>query len=542
MAPTAFARALPGLAAVPGRVLSWLLLVAVAFATRPLMPVDETRYVSVAWEMWQRGSFLVPYLNGVPYSHKPPLLFWLIQLGWWLFGVNSWWPRLLPSLFALANLALTASLASRLFGPARGERELAPLVLSGFFLWTFFTTTLTFDMMVAFFTLVVMAGLWQATHGRAAAGFALVAVGLGLGILAKGPVLLLLTLPALLSAPWWLSRAPEGGWGRYWLGALAALLGAVVIALAWAWPAGQAGGEVYRRAIFLSQTTDRLVSAEAHRQPFWFYLAILPAALFPFFFWPRFWRGLAALDRRDSGVRLALVWALVPLLLFTLISSKQPHYLLPLLPAVALLAARTFSAEPREGPLADVAAPFVVLAGLGVVLAILPWAGAIGLPGASRLPSWLGEMGPGVGLALLVLAAVGHGYRRVRLPLVPIAASLSPILFVALHFGVIAIATPAYDVEPLARSLSSFEQQGRVVGHLGPYHNQFHFAGRLRRPFEVVESREGAAWLASHPDGVLVGYYQGEPPAELGRPDLVQPFRNRLAGVWLGSEVRSKLP
>ena len=57
---------------------------------RPLWPVDETRYASVAWEMWLRGDFLVPYINGEPYSHKPPLLFWLIQLGWFLFGVNDW--------------------------------------------------------------------------------------------------------------------------------------------------------------------------------------------------------------------------------------------------------------------------------------------------------------------------------------------------------------------------------------------------------------------------------------------------------------------
>ena len=44
---------------------------------RPLMPVDETRYAAVAWEMWTRGDFIVPRLDGLPYDHKPPLLFWL---------------------------------------------------------------------------------------------------------------------------------------------------------------------------------------------------------------------------------------------------------------------------------------------------------------------------------------------------------------------------------------------------------------------------------------------------------------------------------
>ena len=68
---------------------AWLALLLAGLMLRPLTPVDETRAVSVAWEMWQRGDFLVPYLNGQPYSHKPPLLQWCIHLSWLLFGVNE---------------------------------------------------------------------------------------------------------------------------------------------------------------------------------------------------------------------------------------------------------------------------------------------------------------------------------------------------------------------------------------------------------------------------------------------------------------------
>lgn len=49
---------------------------------RPLMPVDETRYVAAAWEMHIGGSPWLPHLNGAIYGHKPPLLFWLINLVW----------------------------------------------------------------------------------------------------------------------------------------------------------------------------------------------------------------------------------------------------------------------------------------------------------------------------------------------------------------------------------------------------------------------------------------------------------------------------
>jgi 4-amino-4-deoxy-L-arabinose transferase-like glycosyltransferase len=95
--------------------LSLLLLAAltgVALLTRPLIPIDETRYVSAAWEMWLRGDFLVPFKNGEPYSHKPPFMFWMFHAGWALFGVNDWWPRLVLPLFSAGVLLLTYLLAA----------------------------------------------------------------------------------------------------------------------------------------------------------------------------------------------------------------------------------------------------------------------------------------------------------------------------------------------------------------------------------------------------------------------------------------------
>lgn len=80
----------------------------------PFIPVDETRYVGVAWEMFARGDFLVPHLNGEPYHHKPPLLFWIFHLGWALFGINDWWPRVAGAVISFAGLLLTARLARRL--------------------------------------------------------------------------------------------------------------------------------------------------------------------------------------------------------------------------------------------------------------------------------------------------------------------------------------------------------------------------------------------------------------------------------------------
>ena len=125
-----------------GWFLIWALLLAAAIYGRPLMPIDETRYVSVAWEMWHQGDFLVPRSNGVPYSHKPPLLFWCIHLSWLLFGVNELTARMVSPLFGLANLLLSARLARRLWPQEPAIAVMIPYVLLAIPFWAV-TGTLT---------------------------------------------------------------------------------------------------------------------------------------------------------------------------------------------------------------------------------------------------------------------------------------------------------------------------------------------------------------------------------------------------------------
>ena len=196
--------------------LALLALVAATALLRPIIPVDETRYLGVAWEMWNRGDFLVPFQNGAPYSQKPPLLFWLIQAGWAVFGVNAWWPRLMPALFAAGCLLLIPRLA-RLLWPERSEvAAIAPLILASFCLWTVFATAIMFDMMLAFFVLLGYIGLAQAWRTGKSGGFALFAIGLAGGLFSKGPVALLHLLPVALLAPLWATAVRQSGADGTW--------------------------------------------------------------------------------------------------------------------------------------------------------------------------------------------------------------------------------------------------------------------------------------------------------------------------------------
>jgi 4-amino-4-deoxy-L-arabinose transferase-like glycosyltransferase len=469
-------------------------LTAVALLTRPLAPIDETRYVSVAWEMWLRGDFLVPYKNGEPYSHKPPFMFWMVHAGWALFGVNDWWPRLVMPLFSGGALLLTGLLARRLWPQQAGLSGLSALILASTLLWVLFSTLVMFDVMLAFWVLLGMHGVLGAAGGKRR-GFVMLGIAIGFGVLTKGPVILLNLLPLTVLAPWW---NPGLKWGRWFGGVgLAVLLGAA-IALAWAIPAGMSGGEAYRNAIFWGQTADRMVDSFAHQRPFWWYLPLLPLLLFPWFVWPALWKALAHHRRAglDRGMRFCLAWMLPVFVAFSFVSGKQPHYLLPIFPAFALLAARVLASRPGAG----VGLPALLAAALGGVL-VLAAGGQIAALGdqvASLPPVW-----PGALLVLLGFAAWLAGRRGQ--PVVNLAV-LGAAALALVQFAMMHALGPLYDIKPMAQAIRQVQDEGRLVANAAKYHAQYQFVGRLEKPLVELQAGELAAWLAAHPDGYAVMY------------------------------------
>ena len=292
-------------------IILWGMLVLSSLPTRSYIPIDETRYVTVAWTMWLSGDYLVPLLNGEPYHHKPPLLFWLINLGWAVFGVNETWPRVLPALFSLASAFLLRRLGQLLWPQRRGVAENAPLILMASLLWALFTTATMFDIMLTSFILIGLIGIVMAGRNPddARRGFVFLALALGGGLLAKGPVVLIHLLLPAVAAPWW-APAWAGRWRAWYLHLLLAFLVGAAIVLAWAIPAALAGGETFARAIFWGQTANRMVDAFAHKRSFFWYLPFLPLIFYPWLWLPQVWQGLAALRHQgsDTGLRFLMAW------------------------------------------------------------------------------------------------------------------------------------------------------------------------------------------------------------------------------------------
>jgi 4-amino-4-deoxy-L-arabinose transferase-like glycosyltransferase len=504
--------------------LGLVLLAPIVFLLPPL-PIDETRYLAVAWEMRTTGEYLVPHLNGVLYAQKPPLLFWLVDAGWLATGVHAWTARAMTLVCSLASLALVARLTERVTASQAAARASA-MLLVGMLYFATFANAIMFDVLLATCALIALHGIVDLVEDRRR-GIVLAGLGIGLGILAKGPVMLLDVGFAAVLAPWW-NRGVARGRARYFAALLAALALGVAIALAWAIPAAIHGGPEYSHAIFLSQTFDRIrgVKTGTHAQPFWWYIVWLPVMLLP---WPLVLRGRFEAMRallRQRGARLALAWILPTVVAFSLIGGKQAHYLLPLLPGFALLFAVALD---RGGFGVRVGLASIVLIAAGLVLAVLPRYAAtrpdLALV-ADTSPAW-GALVAAIGAALLVAA------KRIRGPLWPAVAMLAVVLL----FKLALIEGPGvrYDVRRIAAEVHAAQQRGQPIAHLGWHHGVYEFAGRLTEPLPVLTLAQLPAWVAEHPDGLVISFYRRF--RFRAEPIDSQPFRGVEVSIWNAKEA-----
>ena len=513
---------------------AWVVIVLTGLSTRPPMPIDETRCLSVAWEMQSSSDALVPHLNGETYSHKPPLLQWMMLLGWQIFGPVEWWARVVGPLMGLAMLLLSLRLA-RLLWPA--HTDAAPLtvaILGSMVMWCVMASMTMYDALLGACTLVALLGVVQARlHGRAR-DWALVAAGIGLGLLAKGPVVLLHVLPAALLAPLWdVERhiaARRGGWARWYIALFLALLAGIAVALLWVVPAVIAGGQEYRDAILWGQTAGRMVQSFAHARPWWWYLALAVPLLFPWSLWPPLWRGLRQHWRvlaADSGARLAVTWFAASFLVLSLTSGKQVHYLIPIYPAFALLLARLLSAmqlRPRDTML-----PALVLASVIGACTVALWMQPAFVPAVAKdARAWCAV--PFVVFALFAAFARATNPRRAVATMLLLGCGITISAHVVAEPALMA----AYDVRPAAAVLADAAKRGDAIGWIGTYHGEVNYFARLHEPIQELTIATVGPWLAAHPQAsvVLVGK-QAE--AKDVRPNHRQLWRGGMLEVWDGT-------
>ena len=328
----------------------------------PLTDTTEARYGEVARKMAELGNWVTPlYDYGVPFWAKPPLTTWLTAISIKLFGVNEFAVRLPYFLLAVLIAWLLWGWVRR--ASAR-QAQLATAMMCGTLLYFVASAAVMTDLGLVLGTTLAMRGFWaafeQGESGRPKEVW-LLFIGLGIGLLAKGPIAVVLSgLPVGL---WMLLTGNiKSSWQRLpWLkGSLLAL----AIAAPWYVLAEIRTpgfweyffiGEHWNRFTVTGWAGDKYGTAHAtQRGAIW--LFALAAAMPWTALLPLLWIGRkstpvpqepkSARYSRDFTLYL-LVWSVAPCLFFTMSGNILWTYVLPALPPMALLAARWLDRDTR---------------------------------------------------------------------------------------------------------------------------------------------------------------------------------------------------
>ncbi len=504
--------------------LAWSAAALVSIFLHGPLPLYSTRSLAVAWEMWDRGSWLVPLFNGAPYSHKTPLLPWLIHAGWYITGVGDVWPRVLMVLLGAIVIAQVGLLARRLYPHKPQLPALAAWAMAGFWYLFLFSLQVMYELplMVA-----VLGGLLALCRRQGEAWkpwWPGVALAAGFGLLAKGPVALLHLGVPLLAARWWHPAAQADGRG-FGKRAGLAILGGIVLFALWLVPALALGDPEYREALLVTQTAGRIKDSFDHAEPWWWYAPLLLALMAPWW-WSRWWWSQVPTLWRDAGNRFASIWAAGVVLAFSAISGKNAYYLLPDFAAFALLLAVAAEARPRLG----VAASLAVFAFAAAMLGAPAIATRIEQPFPEALLISL----PLAGAALVVVAFALWRWRTL-----PAQAAGVLLALVLLHAGVTPLLKAQFDFTPTAKLLGAAQRDGTQLAFLGEYQLQFHFAGRLHEPVEVVDEAAARGWAERHPRGLIVVNTRDAWQHPGAQPVTQQRWRTRWIQVWRAGDWRA---
>jgi 4-amino-4-deoxy-L-arabinose transferase-like glycosyltransferase len=390
---------------------------------RGLFQPDEGRYAEISREMLVSGDWITPRLNGLKYFEKPPLQYWATAVSFALFGQDEWTARLWTAVTGFLGLLFVVFAGNRVGPPAAGS--IAGLVLASSCAYFLSSQYLTLDMGLTFFMSAALLSFLLAHEGGPPVkrGWMLLAWGaMACAVLTKG--LVGIVLPGLVLAvyvvierDWRLLRELE--WGR-------GLLLFSVLALPW-FVAVQLRNPEFFNFFVLHEHFARY-ALPGHNRPgaWWYFTVVLLVGVMP---WTPVLPGVLRRSFAARGgsrleiERLLLVWIGVVLVFFSFSRSKLPAYILPVLPAVALLIGRDVALRARielKWPALSSAAVGAAALALALprivsseqiaeeVIAYLPWfvAGSITLAGCALAAWWLSERRTGFALLLLSFGSV----------------------------------------------------------------------------------------------------------------------------------------
>jgi len=319
-----------------------------------LTGADEPRYAQIAREMLARRDWIVPTLNGSPWLEKPALLYWKMMNSYAIFGVSDWAARI-PAAFHAMAVVFGIFFFMRRFRFA-SELDAAMIAASSAGMIGFGRGASTDMLVSAPFALAMMC--WWTWHQTSKKLWLVIFYGLlGVGALAKGPVAP--ALAVLVVGAYAVLRRDGKIFVRS-LSLIGFLLFAAIV-LPW-YLAVQHSVPQFFRVFFIEHNLERFgTNLYQHSQPFWYYIPVFLLAAMPWTLfavpalidagrnaWKR-WRSKSQsgdpksitvdADADDGLPGFLFIWIIVPIVFFSVSRAKLPGYILPAIPAAALLTA-----------------------------------------------------------------------------------------------------------------------------------------------------------------------------------------------------------
>jgi 4-amino-4-deoxy-L-arabinose transferase-like glycosyltransferase len=515
-----------------------------------LLGADEPRYAQVAREMLERSDWVTPTLQGKPWLEKPVLYYWEAIVSFRGFGISDRAARL-PAAFDAALLVTAVYFFLAWFRPG-SEFDGALIMASSAGVIGFARAAGTDMPLAAAFAIALLA--WYAWYESGRRSFlAVFYVFLALGTLAKGPV-----APALSAVIIFIFVGAKRDWRAIsrtlWIPGIVLYFGA---ALPWYIRVQVRNPEFFRFFILEHNFARFSTDIYHHRQPFWFYLPVFLLAMLPWTIalvmavvesvrgmWcgapapkgafdfaelaaslkrcPDTKRGVAEVGATDTEVAevgpsdtrcqktdrgasfgaeyswllFLLIWMLVPILFFSASQSKLPGYVLPAVPAGALLVAEYLAGCSRRNT--KLSPLFAAAHGILCGLLIFGALSAASMASTHHLrwggDSWIAAVIAAV-FALGIAAAL---FSRSGVRLFGRVTAFAVVVSVG---TVIRVAAPAIDAtqsaRPIAESIQAFSHEPVPlalyhVGRVQEYGLEFY----LNRPAEKYE--DGSVPTAPH--------------------------------------------
>ncbi|MGJ7916311.1 ArnT family glycosyltransferase [Massilia sp. LXY-6] len=290
----------------------------------PLFDVDEGAFGEATREMLERGDYVSTWLNGQARYDKPILIYWLQAASVHLLGLDEFALRLPSALASAAWIAAILAFARRFLD--RGTAYAAAFIAAGSAGLTVIGRGAIADALLNLFLALSMFDIIRYAMNPRPAWRRRAFLWIGLGLLAKGPVALLVPGAASLlafslqgrAADWWRAVRDPAGW---------AIL--LAVALPWYLLEYERRGDAFLAGFFLRHNVERVLAPlQGHGGSPLYYLPAILVLLLPYT--GLFLRTLTGLRRMNAAPLDTFLWCwfLFVLVFFSLAATKLPHYLL----------------------------------------------------------------------------------------------------------------------------------------------------------------------------------------------------------------------